>query len=286
MPRVRLPTHLAVRASGCALVLPLALIAPQRAAAAGPVPGPGTSVVFSDAFDTPDWGTPGTPWCPYTSAYPDGRTNPKDWKLDTLTPATALSATRNGLQVRATPLTKSSAGPWSTGLLTTEPWDGGTCGGNGFTVQPGDYVQVHLRLPNRADGGGHGAWPGVWTWMNGDNEVDVLEWHSEAPDRAEFVNHVGAGANTRIRSKLLGFGRWVYVGARFGTDTITWYLGRSPTTMRAVYSDRKGVPADWQAYLVVNLSVSAQFGRAPTALRPITMGVSDLRVYRPVTGSG
>jgi hypothetical protein len=283
-PRHRIRRGLTLRLCGSALFLPLALLTPQQAAASAFVPAPGT-LVFSDSFQKHDWGRHGAVWCPHTSAYPDGRTNPKDWKLDRITPRALTVVRGEGLEFRATPVTRRPAGQWATGLLTTEPWDGGSCGGNGFMVQAEDYVLVHLRLPGRAGGGGHGAWPSVWTWKNGDNEVDVLEWHSEAPDRAEFVNHAGGGAG-QVRSRLLGYGRWVYVGARFGKRTVTWYLGDSPARMRAVFSDRRGVPSDWQAYLVVNLSVSAQAGRTPTALTPLTTVVSAVKVYRPViTGS-
>ncbi len=265
----------------CALFLPVALTAPPQTATASPsVPGPRAKLVFSDYFTTQDWGRPGATWSTYSSAYPNGRTNHEDWKLDRVTPGAVTLVQGGGVQFRATPATRRPAGTWAAGLLTTEPWGDGSRGGNGFAVRPGDYVVVRLRLPDRDGGGGHGAWPGVWTWKDGDNEVDILEWHGETPDLAELVNHVGGHAYAWVRSGLLGFGKWVYVGARFGTRSVTWYLGGSLTHMRAVFSDHQGVPSDWRAYLVVNLSVSSQDGRTPVALTPITSEVSSIRVYR------
>ncbi|MEY9846450.1 hypothetical protein [Streptacidiphilus sp. MAP5-3] len=243
---------------------------------------PQTPLVFSDLFRKADWGRPGAVWCPYTSAYPDGRTNPGNLKLDNITTGAMSVVKGGGVLFRARPLTHSPVGQWATGLLTTEPWDGGPCGGDGFMVRPDDYVVVHLRLPNRTEGGGHAAWPGVWTWNDGDNEVDILEWHSELPGFAEFVNHVDGDNGALVRNSLLGFGKWIYVGARLGTDSVTWYLGDSVRDLKAVFNDHKGVPADWKAYLIVNLSISGQPGREPTTLTPITTEISSVQVYRPL----
>ncbi|SEL52808.1 hypothetical protein [Streptacidiphilus jiangxiensis] len=254
---------------------------PQQAAASQVVP-PQTTLVFSDLFKKADWGRPGAVWCPYTSAYPDGRTNPGDWKLDRTTAGAMTVVKGGGVLFRAHPLTSSPFGLWATGLLTTEPWDGGPCGGDGFMVQPDDFLLVHLRLPGKSDAGGHAAWPGVWTWKDGDNEIDVLEWHSESPGAAEFVNHVDGDVGGLVRSSLLGFGKWVYVGARLGRDSVTWYLGDTVRDLKAVFSDHKGVPADWKAYLILNLSVSGQPSREPRALTPITSEISGVQVYRPV----
>lgn len=265
-------------------LLPLllaALLTPRQASASVAAPQQ-DKLVFSDSFRKPDWGRPGTVWCPYTSAYPDGRTNPGDWKLDSLTPSAMSIVKGGGVLFRATPLTRSPVGQWATGLLTTEPWNGGPCGGDGFMVHPDDYVLVHLRLPNAADAGGHAAWPGVWTWKNGDNELDMLEWHSESPCVAQFVNHVGADdIGALVRSSLLGFGTWIWVAAWLGTHTVNYYLGATPSSMKIVFSDHTGVPADWKSYLILNLSVSQQPGREPTTLRPITTEVSEVLVYRP-----
>ena len=277
----QIPPRPGVWFSGLLSLVAISLVTPQQAVAASAVP-PQTPLVFSDLFRKADWGRPGAVWCPYTSAYPDGRTNPGDWKLDRTTPGAMSIVKGGGVLFRARPLTHSPHGQWATGLLTTEPWDGGPCGGNGFMVQPDDFVLVHLRLPGRTDGGGHAAWPGVWTWNDGDNEVDILEWHSELPGLAEFVNHVDGDVGALVRSKFLGYGKWVYVGARLGTDTVTWYLGDTLKDMKAVFRDHKGVPVDWKAYLIVNLSVSQQPGRVPTTLTPITTQISSVQVYRPL----
>ncbi|WP_152627211.1 hypothetical protein [Streptacidiphilus melanogenes] len=289
MPRYRIPRRLRIRLGGCVLSLPTALVTalgtvpvtpPHAAETFRSVPGPNAKLVFSDSFTTRDWGKPGAVWCPYSSAYPNGHTNPDDSKLDRITSSAVSLAKGGGVELRATPAGRRPGGRWDTGLLTTEPWDGGSCGGNGFTLRPGDYVVVHLRLPSRGAGGGHGAWPGVWTWKGGESEIDILEWHGETPDVAECVNHVRDDAYSFVQSRLLDYSKWVYVGARIGTGTVTWYLGSSPSHMRAVFSDGRGVPAHWRAYLVVNLSVSNQEGRTPVALTPITTKISSVQVYR------
>lgn len=63
-------------------------------------------------------------------------------------------------------------GSWDTGLLTTEGSQ------EAFTVRSGDVLEARVRLPGEI-----GAWPAIWTWRDGDQEIDVFEYHPEHPDR-------------------------------------------------------------------------------------------------------
>ena len=271
------PRAFLLRLVAVALLLVAALSAtPTRpAGAVGAAPPRHGALVFSDQFRSVTWGRRGAVWADRTTAYPDGVRDRGDAKLDRLQPA-AMHVAGGALHITAT--AGSAHGTWRTGLLTTEPW--GSTGGNGFQVRTGDYAVVRLRLPDRAGGGGHGAWPGVWTWRGG-NEVDVLEWHSETPDILEFSNHVRrAPTHDFAHSALVGFGRWIQVGVRFGATDVSWYLGDDTHPLRLAYHDRKGVGARWHAYLIANLSVSGQPGRFPSSTHPISLAIDRIQVYR------
>ena len=255
------------------LMVALLLAAPPSgAAAAGHA-----ALVFDEEFRSPSWGHSGARWADSTVAYPDGRSDRNDFKLDQVDPA-AMTIKNGVLQVTAT--ARAVRGAWRTGLLSTQPWGSGATGGNGFQIRTGDYAVVRMKLPGGRDGGGHGAWPGVWTWRDG-NEVDLVEWHSETPDIAEFANHSqGADAYAFVHSPLVGFGRWITVAVRFGATDVSWYLGDDTHPLRLAKSDHTGVGKDWHAYLIANLSVSAQPGRFPTATRPITLLIDRIQVFR------
>ncbi|MFC1419117.1 beta-glucanase [Streptacidiphilus cavernicola] len=273
-----LPGAFLLRGLTVALLLVPALSAasagPAVAAAPAGAPSKGR-LVFSEQFRARDWGRSGAVWADRTSAYPDGVSDRGDAKLDRLQPA---AMTVSGGMLHVTASARSAHGAWQTGLLTTEPW--GAAGGDGFQVRTGDYALVRLRLPDRAGGGGHGAWPGVWTWRGG-NEVDVLEWHSETPDILEFSNHTRkVPGYDYARSPLVGFGKWVEVGVRFGATDVSWYLGDGTHPLRLAFQDHKGVGAGWHAYLVANLSVSDQPGRVPSSTHPITLAIDRIQVYR------
>jgi hypothetical protein len=237
------------------------------------------SLVFADQFRARHWGRRGALWTYRTTAYPDGTSDRGDSKLDQLRNA-SMRLSGGAVRITATATSRNPGGPWQTGLLTTEPWGGGRAGGRGFQLRTGDYALVRLQLPGRADGGGHGAWPGVWTWRGG-NEVDLLEWHSERPDVAEFCNHTyRTNPHDFFHSRLMGFGKWIDVGVRFGAKNVSWYLGDDTHRPRLAYQDHVGVGASWHAYLIANLSVSDQPGRVPTSTHPITMSIDRIQVYR------
>lgn len=273
-----------VRSRASVLRVPVAVVmlapllsvqAVQSAQPAGAAPAKRTVMVFDEQFRSRDWGKRGAVWADRTTAYPDGVSDRKDAKLDRLQ-AASLKVGGGALSVTAT--ARSARGAWKTGLLTTEPW--GAAGGDGFQLRAGDYAVVRLRLPSRQGGGGHGAWPGVWTWRGG-NEVDLLEWHSETPDILEFSNHVRAkAAGDFAHSPRVGFGKWIEVAVRFGATNVAWYLGDDTHPLRLAYQDHKGVGAKWHAYLIANLSVSAQRGRVPTSTRAISMAIDRIQVYR------
>jgi hypothetical protein len=118
--------------------------------------------VFTADFGSARQWVAGRSW-----AYPDaGPVNPGDDKLDHL--VSDASYARSGV-FRAT---RRSDGYWDTGLLTTEASE------EAFTVRSGDVLEARVRLPGEI-----GAWPAIWTWRDGDQEIDVFEYHLEHPDR-------------------------------------------------------------------------------------------------------
>lgn len=195
-----------------------------------------------------------------SSAYPDGGpTNPDDNKLDHL--ATHPVYARNGVfwAVRRTD------GNWNAGLLTTEGSD------EGFMVRTGDRMDARLRLPTET-----GAWPAIWTWRDGNNEIDMFEYHPDNPDLLELSNHVRE-AHLYFTDPAIQPGGWVDLSVLFGEDSVDWTLNGVP-----VYADGRGVGPDWSAYLIVNMSVCA--GRYHPAPDPdvdrMSFEVSSLAVHR------
>ncbi|RKE17312.1 hypothetical protein [Streptomyces sp. TLI_171] len=232
--------------------------------------------VFRETFDRASVGVGGT-WGWKSGAYAgDCTDNPRDFKLDHLTPD-ALTVADGALLISARP---APDGRWTTGLITT----GDTCGsgGSGEQVRTGDFLLAHLRLPEANTG----AWPALWTWRDGHNEIDVFEWHADRPGTAEFVNHTRSGDGT-YSSDAIRAGGWLYVGARFGADNVVWYVGATPTRLEVAYQDHTGVGADFAAYPVLSLSVNnGRYHRAPPAQQPFDLAVDSLTIYRPTAPSG
>lgn len=46
-------------------------------------------------------------------------------------------------------------------------------------------LEARVRLPTAL-----GAWPAIWTWRDGGQEIDVFEYHPDNPDLLELSNHV------------------------------------------------------------------------------------------------
>jgi hypothetical protein len=218
--------------------------------------GPGPEVVFTADFASTRQWVAGRSW-----AYPGGGpVNPGDNKLDHLTADPAYS--RAGT-FRAT-LRKD--GLWDTGLLTTEGSE------EGFTVRTGDVLEARVRLPREA-----GAWPAIWTWRDGGQEIDVFEYHPDNPDLLELTNHV-RGGNSYYRDPSVSPGGQVDLRVRFGSRSVVWWVNG-----RQVFADRQGVGRSWHAYLIVNLSVCAGRYHPPPAphVKEMSYEVQSLVVRRP-----
>ncbi|MGW6240268.1 beta-glucanase [Streptomyces sp. NPDC055094] len=207
----------------------------------------------ADFASTEQW-VAGRSW-----AYPGGGpTNPGDNKLDHLVPDAEYS---RGGTFRAT---LRSDGYWNTGLLTTEGSPGE------FTVRTGDVLETGVRLPTET-----GAWPAIWTWLDGGNEVDVFEYHPDNPHLLELSNRV-RGSERYYTDQAIRPGARVALKVEFRSRTVVWWVNG-----RRVFADGRGVGRDWRAHLIVNLSVCA--GRYHPAPQPgvtaMSYGVDYLRVY-------
>jgi hypothetical protein len=233
-----------------------------------PVPGSGpppttdaaaaSAVVFTADFTSIRQWVAGRSW-----AYPDGGpVNPGDNKLDYLVPDASYSRTGVFRAVRR------PDGLWNTGLLTTEGSQ------DGFQVRTGDVLEASVRLPREI-----GAWPAIWTWRDGDQEIDVFEYHPDNPDLLELTNHVRV-SNLYYRNSRISPGAWVDLRVEFGSRSVVWWVNGTQ-----VFADRRGVGSAWHAYLIVNLSVCA--GRyhppPPAGITEMSYEVRGLLVRRPST---
>ncbi|MGV9316182.1 beta-glucanase [Streptomyces sp. NPDC003691] len=186
-------------------------------------------VFTADFASTTQW-VAGRSW-----AYPGGGPeNPGDNKLDHLVEDPAYS--RGGV-FRAT---RREDGKWDAGLLTTEGSE------QGFMVRAGDVLEARVRLPEEI-----GAWPAIWTWRDGDQEIDVFEYHPDNPDLLELSNRV-RGGHRYYRDPAIEPGGWVDFTVELGARSVVWWVNG-----RRVFADYRGVGRRWQAYLIVNLSVCA-----------------------------
>ncbi|MFJ8668819.1 beta-glucanase [Streptomyces sp. NPDC093600] len=218
-------------------------------------PRTGEPVFTADFASTEQW-VAGRSW-----AYPDGGpTNPGDNKLDHLVEDPAYS--RSG-RFRAT---RRTDGNWDAGLLTTEG------SAEGFMVRAGDVLEARVRLPEEL-----GAWPAIWTWRDGDQEIDVFEYHPDNPDLLELSNRV-RGGHLYYRDPSVQPGAWVDLRVEFGARSVVWHVNGA-----RVFADRRGVGRRWRAYLIVNLSVCAGRHHPPPepGASEMSFEVSDLRVHRP-----
>ncbi|OAR24889.1 beta-glucanase [Streptomyces sp. ERV7] len=211
--------------------------------------------VLTADFTSPVQWVAGRSW-----AYPEGGpVNPGDDKLDHLVPDAAYSRTGTFLARRR------PEGTWSTGLLTTEGSD------EDFTVRAGDVLEARVRLPRE-----RGAWPAIWTWRDGGQEVDVFEYHPDNPDLLELTNHV-RGSHHSYRDPCVTPGALLDLRVDFGVRSVAWWVNGD-----RVFVDRRGVGRHWYAHLIVNLSVSAgRFHPAPDPqVSEMSFEVPALRVYR------
>jgi hypothetical protein len=215
-----------------------------------------SDIVFTADFSSPRQWVAGRSW-----AYPDGGpVNPTDNKLDYLVPDPAYS--RDGT-FRAT---RRKDGLWSTGLLTTEGSE------DDFQVRAGDVLETRVRLPAEV-----GAWPAIWTWRDGGQEIDVFEYHPDNPDLLEFSNHV-RGGHLYHHDEAVRPGGPVDLRVEFGARSVVWWLNGTQ-----IFADRRGVGRRWHAHLIVNLSVSAgRYHPRPAAgTKEMSYTVESLVVRRP-----
>ncbi|MFF8837552.1 beta-glucanase [Streptomyces sp. NPDC015130] len=221
-----------------------------------PSSSPAAAPVFTADFSSPEQWIAGRSW-----AYPDGGpVNPGDNKLDHLVEDPAYS--RSGV-FRAT---RRRDGLWDAGLLTTEGSP------QGFQVRTGDSLEARVRLPEET-----GAWPAIWTWRDGGQEIDVFEYHPDNPDLLELSNRV-RGTYRYYRSPSVRPGGWVQLRTEFGARSVVWWVDGV-----RVFADGRGVGHSWHAYLIVNLSVCAgRYHPAPDVdADEMSYEVRDLRVFRP-----
>ncbi len=195
---------------------------------------PASAVATSRVF-TADFGSSRQWVAGRSSAYPNmGPTNPGDHKLDHLVnqycPGGVFAAVAR------------AGGLWDCNLLTTEGSP------DGFQLRTGDVLRARVTLPT-----GKGAWPAIWTWRDGGNEVDVFEYHPDNPNLLELSNHVGRGGHLywRDSSGAVAPGSTIDLRTVLGARSVDWYVNE-----HRVYSDGRGVGAGWHAYLIVNMSVS------------------------------
>lgn len=231
-----------------------------------PTAPPGRSLIWAEEFTTPiAWGAK---WVgDRSSAYRYCDHNPDDNKLDWLTPGcvTVSGGVATFTAVPAGHTLENGRQAWHTGLLTTE------YSAEGFQVRTGDHVETGVRLP-----AGTGAWPALWTWKDGGNEVDSFEYHPDNPHLLELSNHVNRAATYHTDVDAIGPDRWVTIGTSYGAHCVEWYVNGD-----RVFSDGTGVGPDWSAYLILNLSLSAgEYHPAPCGPAPITFDVDHVRVYR------
>lgn len=215
----------------------------------------GTPVFTADFASASQW-VAGRTW-----AYPGGGpTNLGDNKLDHLVTDPAYS--RSGV-FRAT---RRPDGKWDAGLLTTEGSD------EAFMVRAGDTLEARVRLPEEM-----GAWPAIWTWLDGDQEIDTFEYHPDNPDLLELSNRV-RGGQSYYRDPAIAPGGWLDLKVEFGVRSVVWWVNGT-----RVYADRRGVGRRWQAYLIVNLSVCAgrYHPRPDPSVSEMSFEVARLLVHRP-----
>ncbi|MFI9359774.1 hypothetical protein ACIG5E_01725 [Kitasatospora sp. NPDC053057] len=244
---------------------PSATASPSTPAPASPIAG--KSLTWSDEFNGPiNWGQR---WVgDKSTAYRYGNHNPDDNKLDWLNKNNVSVA--NGVAT----FTATPGGPtlengqqsWNTGLLTTEG------SAEGFQVKTGDYAETRVKMPSVT-----GAWPALWTWKNGNGEIDSFEYHPDNPNLLELTNHVNPGnPDYYTDAKAVAKDQWITIGTYYGANSVDWYVNGVK-----VYSDGKGVGADFSAYLILNLSVGAgKYHPAPQGNTPITFAADYVRVYR------
>ncbi|WP_236241860.1 family 16 glycosylhydrolase [Streptomyces sp. CC228A] len=217
------------------------------------------SAVFTADFASAAQWVAGRSW-----AYPGGGpVNPGDGKLDHLVDD-PFFCRRGAFRAALRP-----DGLWNTGLLTTEG------SREDFMVRTGDVLEARVRLARAL-----GAWPAIWTWRDGGQEIDVFEYHPDNPQVLELSNHVNGGCHYH-RDPSVAPGAWVDLRVAFGERSVVWWVNG-----RRVFADGTGVGGGWGAHLIVNLSVSAGRHHCPPedGVTDMSFRVGHLRVHRAAAG--
>ncbi|WP_369391535.1 beta-glucanase [Streptomyces sp. CG1] len=229
-------------------------------------PTAGKSLAFDEEFKAPI--AFGRRWNgSTTSAYRYGNHDPDDAKLDWLTPSaiTVSGGTATFTATRGSHALENGLQSWNTGLLTTE----GTT--QNFRTRTGDYAESRVQLPSAV-----GAWPAVWTWRDGGDEVDGFEYHPDAPNILELANHVHVAYIFYTDATTIYPGAWITVGVHYGATNDDWYLNG-----KLIYSDHTGVGTSWSPNIILNLCVSnGTYHPAPSTTTPITFKADYVRVWR------
>lgn len=84
-------------------------------------------------------------------------------------------------------------------------------------VRPGNYVETRVQLPE-----GWGAWPGLFTWLGSNNEIDTFEYHPDRPTILELTNHVNPSRKEYDSASEIGPGKWVTIGTYYGALSVSW----------------------------------------------------------------
>lgn len=238
-------------------------------AAGGPGTRLGKANVFWDDFtaDLSKWKVNST------SSYPgNGPDNPGDHKQDyfhagnvALAGGSAVfTAADAGFQIGPFPPNNTDKEAWYTAFLTTE---GVT---SGFKVQTGDYLEGKFLLPGSA-----GAWPALWTWRSGGNEVDVFEYHPDNPNLLEFSNHISGQYEYYTNAATVSPGTWVTIGTLIGATSCQWYVNGVN-----VYSDTTGVGSSFNSYINLNLSLSDGYYHPAPSGSQFTFSTDYVGVWR------
>ena len=213
-------------------------------------------------------------WTTWSSSYSDNcRGNKKDHKLEYNLPENLQ--VENGVLKIIARRQQHHASPgetysWTSGLITT----GDSCGheppSHGVKVHKGDYIQVRAKLPHEI-----GMWPAFWTWNNGDNEIDVFEYHPNNPKILELSNHTPGGGSKYVDVKEAIVGKWHYFGAYLGHDKVEWYFDG-----KMIWTDHHGFNSDG-AYLIVDMAVvDGHYHPAPPkGVDVSTMYVDSVKVF-------
>lgn len=244
------------------VVTPPPVVSPPPVVTPPSTPPPsGANVVFNAPFnDANNWVVGHTSAFPGYNSTP--QTNPGDHKLDRISPSFGPSVSGLFLATRS-----NVSGLWDTDLVTTEGSK------NGFKLQPGDVLTADVTVSP-----GNGAWPSIWSWSGPNGEVDAFEYHPDNPNLLELSNHTGGNVGNyyKYADGLVTPGKTFKLKVSFLTSGVQWSVDGKP-----VFTST-GVPANWSAYLIVNISVSdGTYHPAPDpATSQLNFTVENLQVIR------